>query len=332
MIDKKITYIFCLLLLPFFCHSQEQPDSTKRFKRYFTPKPKLASFSYKGIADFKLNGESDAFGKENANVKRNIRRDMYLRVPCFIKNGTLIGVGLRYRHEKFRFSDINAVDKGPYRKFEDKGLRSAGVDILFQRKLDEDKKIQGNLGFRLNGDTYRGGAIQDFLKVSLFVLYKKKKNDRTEIGYGIAAGYDLGSPLVYPIFSYKRHLTKHLTLDLNLPKQARFMYGFSDKTFLSWTAEVSGASYRVERPLLEGYDRLEIRKSEFRTYLRLEREIHDWIWLGAEAGYNQYINFYTSEPRELRDNAIITFDTSPAPFFKVGIFFVPPKKIYDKMR
>lgn len=192
--------------------------------------------------------------------------------------------------------------------------------------------MKGSFSVRLNGDTYHSENLHRFLKVSLIATYSKKKNERTEIGWGLAGGYDLGSPLVYPLFTYNHYFNRHFQVDLSLPKKASLIYGFSNKTFLTFTSEISGASYHIEDTILNDYGSLEIRKSEFRAKLRFEQEIHDWLWLGVECGTLKYINFFVSEPTALRSEALISLEPNQAHFFKISIFMVPPQKIYEVMR
>ena len=243
----------------------------------------------------------------------------------------LVGLGLVYRHEQFRFEEVDPTNYSLYTRLQDKGLRRTGIDLLFQKTCSRNRIFQGSLNIRLNGDTYQG-EIHRFLKASLILNRIKRKNKRTQIGWGIVGGYDLGTPVAYPIFIYKHFFNPHLQLNLSLPKQASLSYGFSDKMFLTFTSEISGASYRIEDQLLKDFNRLEIRKSEFRAKLRFDRELHDWLWFGVEFGLLKYINFFVSKPQDFRNDAIIELDPVQAHFFKFSLFAVIPNKFQDIIR
>lgn len=325
---------YCLslfLFIPIVCLSQANTDSTdfRRFGKLFGTKPKILSVSLKSVQNFGLRTSSEETTNESADVSENLRRDAYMRFPIYIKNGTIIGLNLRYRHEKFRFSDASKEDYKLFQRLEDSGLRSTGFDAILLTKDKKERTLTARLGFRLNGDSFNKDGIFKFFKASFFAIRTHKKNKYTSFGYGISAGYDLGVPAAYPVFVYQHYFNKHLSVDLNLPKKASIIYGFSDKTFLTWTTELSGASYHVARPLLNGFTDLELRKSEVRSYLRFEQEIYDFLWFGAELGGMQYLNFFVSEPKDRRRDAIINLETDPAYFFKIGIFLVPPKKVYN---
>lgn len=332
MIQQKCVLCCVLCLLVAFTKSllaQDKPDSTVQ---YFDMKPKLASFSLTTVRDFGVSGSSEEFGNSDAEIKENLRRDLFLRFPVYMKHRWLIGLGLVYRHEKFRFDDSDQLNYPLYNRLEDKGLRRTGLDVLFKKSYTRKRSLQGSFSIRMNGDSYRSENLHRYLKVSLIATYSKKKNARTTIGWGVAGGYDLGSPLVYPLFTYQHFFNKNFQVDLSLPKKASLRYGFSEKMFLTFTAEISGASYHIEDSILKDYGRLEIRKSEFRTKLSFDREIYDWLWFGVECGGLKYINFFVSEPTGLRDESIIELVPNQAHFFKFSLFFVPPRKIYDVMR
>ncbi|MFT5618865.1 MAG: hypothetical protein ACI85I_002100 [Arenicella sp.] len=332
MIPSQIKYIlFTLLAVTSTLCCAQNTDSTdfRKFGTLFRAKPKLFSISLKSVQDFSLNTASDETTNEKADVSENLRRDVYLRFPCYIKNGTIIGLNLRYRHERFRFSNASKEDYKLFQNLEDNGLRSTGFDAILRRKDKKERTLTAKLGFRLNGDSFNENGLNKFLKVSFFAIRTHTKNKYTNLGYGLSAGYDLGIPVIYPVFVYQHYFNQHLSVDLNLPKKASLIYGFSDKTFLTWTTEISGASYHVARPLLDGFNNLELRKSEVRSFLRFEQEIYDFLWFGAELGGMQYLNFFVSKPKDRRQDAIINLETDPAYFFKIGVFLVPPKKVYN---
>ncbi len=335
MLPNPTKYVLLIFLIAStsLCIAQTNTDTTdfRRFGKLFGTKPKLLSISWKSVENFGLRTSSDETTDEDANVDENIRRDIYMRFPIYVKNGTLIGLNLRYRHEKFKFVDSSNEDYRLFQNLEDNGLRSTGFDAFLRKKDKKERTITATLGFRLNGDSFDEDDLHTFLKVSFFGIRTHTKNKYTSIGYGIAAGYDLGRPTIYPVFVYQHYFNKNLSVNLRLPKEASLIVGFSDKTFLTWTTEISGASYHVARPLLDGFNDLEFRKSEVRSFLRFEQEIYDFLWFGAELGGMQYINLFVSRPQDRRRDAIINLETDPAYFFKLGVFLVPPKKVYDKI-
>lgn len=270
MLLNQIKYIlFVILIIPSsLCLAQTNTDTTdfRRFGKLFGTKPKLFSISLKSVQNFNIRTESDETTNEKADVSENLRRDIYMRFPIYVKNGTIVGLNLRYRHEKFRFSNASKENYKLFQELENNGLRSTGFDAILRKNDKKERTLTARLGFRLNGDSFNKDGIFKFLKVSFFGIRTHTKNKYTSFGYGFSAGYDLGIPAIYPIFVYQHYFNKHLSINLNLPKEASFIYGFSDKTFLTWTTEISGASYHVARPLLDGFNDLEFRKSEVRSF------------------------------------------------------------------
>lgn len=316
-----------------FCyHTNHAQDVDSTNITYYEIRPKIASASFTTVRDFKLLANSDIAGDAEGNIQQNLRRDAFIRCPIYSQNNTIIGLGLVYRHEVFSFEDITLIDYPFFQRLEDKGLRRAGLDVFYQTKYSNQRKLRGSVNFRFNGDSYQIKNLHRFLKVSLFALYTKQKSPQTEIGWGIVAGYDLGQPLIYPIFSYKHYFNQHFSVNLNLPKEVNAIYGFNNKTFLTFTTEISGASYHIENPLVQGFDGLEIRKSELRMKLRLDREIYDWLWVGAEVGGLRYLNFRLAERKSLLDTNVINVSPANAQFLNFSIFIVAPRKLYEKIR
>ena len=315
------------LFFPATCYAQ-QADSTI----YYQMRPKIARYALTTVRDFKVLATSDLSGDAEGDIQQNLRRDAFIRFPLIMKDDLLVGLGLVYRHEKFSFDNIQQIDYPFFDRLEDKGLRRTGLDVFYQKKYSKQRRLKGNVSFRLNGDSYQLENLHRFLKVSLVVVYTKQKSPQTEIGWGIVAGYDLGRPLVYPMFSYKHYFNQHFSVDLSLPKEANLIYAFDPKTFLTFTTEISGASYHIEDPLIQDFERLEIRKSELRAKLRLDREIYDWLWVGVEAGGLRYLNFAVADRKNLRDETLINVNPATAQFFNFSLFIVPPRKMYQNIK
>ncbi|MGB0522225.1 MAG: DUF6268 family outer membrane beta-barrel protein [Flammeovirgaceae bacterium] len=312
--------------------SQAQQSLSDSLPQFYEPQSKLINLSLTTIRDFGVATQSDQFGNDHADIRENLRRDFSARFPFYIKDGWALGLGFLYRHEQFRFEDITNTNYPLFQQLENKGLRRTGFDVLFQRTTKNKHTIQGSFGIQFNGDTYKSRALLRLLKVSGVVIYSTQKSPRTEIGWGVLGGYDLGSPRIYPVFSYKHFFNKHLKLQMTLPRSVNLSYGFSNKMFLTFTTELSGASYHIVDELLEGFDNLQIRKSEVRAKLRFDREIHDWLWFGIEYGGLRYINFFVSDPQGFQDNEIVDLQPELTQFMKFSLYMTPPKKFLEAIK
>jgi hypothetical protein len=255
-----------------------------------------------------------------------------MAVPLLLKDSLKMGLMFKYSREEFYFENPDQIEYPVYQRIEDHALNSYGVRWLFQKEgRREGHRWQGYAGVEMNGDRVRFDAVYHYLKLSVALFYMNRKNPRTELGYGLRFGYDLGIPLLLPLFSYQHHFSPRFSTSMVLPKQASMTYAFNPKTFLTAGAEISGASYHLENVNLLGYSRLETRKSEARLSLSFAREIHDWLWIEAESGGVRFINFFISEPRELRNNALITLSANESFFFNIKLLVMVPRRFRGQL-
>ncbi|MEM9859090.1 MAG: DUF6268 family outer membrane beta-barrel protein, partial [Bacteroidota bacterium] len=188
------------------------------------------------------------------------------------------------------------------------------------------------LNSSLNSDEPQLENFFDQLKSSVAFIYGKQVNPNKQVGYGLSFGYDLGQPAIFPLFIYNNDFNLHWGLELLLPKSIKLRYSPSNQWHFYATSELKGASYHLQDEVLDGFDQLEFRRSSVRPNLTVEREIHDWLWVGGTMGYRIPINIFISEPGENRRNSIIEIDADAALYFNFSIFLVPPAKLYDKAK
>ena len=97
---------------------------------------------------------------------------------------------------------------------------------------------------------------------------------------------------------------------------------------------MGGASYRLdnEGTVFSNYNKLHLFRSELRYTLNYEREIHDWLWFGIEAGYRQNLRFNLTNGPRGRADVIIRNTLRDAPVVNASIFVVPPRFFLKKKK
>lgn len=293
-------------------------------------RPVFLEFEYAGIRDYGIQSISDELGNSRAEVKNNRRLRFKLNIPLVLQDSLRLAMGLSYEHEQFRFEDIQQANYPLYERLEDKSLRSMGVRFYLKKDLDNGRFLKSRFGVDLNGDRIRTIGFSRFFKGNVSLLYGRQKNPTTEIGYGIYAGYDLGIFSAFPVFNYTKILSDQWMLELLLPKSARIIHTPSERVQLNALLEVSGASYHMQDEVLPGFNSLELRKSELRFLLSMNREIYDFIWASVSLGAIRNINFFVSEPRKLRRDAIIYAEPFFAYTVEFRLYLVPPRKMFNK--
>ncbi len=298
----------------------------------FKPRPKFIELEFETLNNFRIRAKSDQVGDADARASQNLIRQAKLKFPLILKkDANLIG-GLSYRHEQFKFDRVSEPGYPLYVQFEDKPLKRIAANFYYKRNMRNQHFFFAFLNNSLNSDDPQFENFLDQLKSSFSIIYGKQVNPNKQLGYGVSFGYDLGQPSVFPLFIYNNDFSLHWGLELLLPKSTKLRYSPSNELHFYATTELQGASYHLQNEVLEGFERLEFRRSSVRFNLTVEREIHDWLWIGGTLGYRLPINFFLSEPRERRNNSIILLDVKTAPYFNFSIFVVPPAKLYKKAK
>lgn len=298
----------------------------------FKPRPKFIEFEYETFNNFRVNANSDVIGDAAATISQNLIRQVKLKFPIILKkNVNLIG-GLGYQHEQFKFSNFTEPGYPLFTTFEDKPFKKISASFYLKKNLKNKKFLYVFLLNSLNGDTPQFASFFNQLKSSVAGILGKQVNPNKQVGYGLTFGYALGQPSVFPLFIYNNDMSLHWGLELLLPKSVKLRYSPTNKLHFYATTELQGASYHIQDLEIEGIDKFEFRRSSVRMNLKVEREIHDWLWVGVTAGYRVPINIFLSEPRQNRSNSIVEIDANNSTYYKFSIFIVPPAKIYNRAK
>lgn len=303
-------------------------QASERFK----PRPKFIEFNYETFDGFAVKATSGAIGDARARIRQNLVRTAKFKFPIILKKHLNLIGGFGYQHEQFKFTNITEPGYPLFVAFEDKPLKKISSSFYLRRNLKNKKFLFLFLNNSLNGDAAPFVNFFDQLKSSIAVIYGKQKNPNKQVGYGLSFGYDLGQPSIFPLFIFNNDLSLHWGVELILPKSAKLRYSPSNKIHFYAVAELQGASYHIQNLSLAGGNKFEFRRSSARLNLKIEREIHDWLWLGITAGYRMPLSIFVSEPGEGRKNSLIKVDAKNAAYYQFSIFMVPPAKLYKKAK
>jgi len=302
------------------------------------PRAKAVIVKFELHPDYKIisTGKSGSFGNSEGEIKRNRRWDFRVRFPIVNKPSLIIAGGLKYTNEEFRFSDLSGVNSYPlYQHLEDKPLKTAGIHFYVVKPTKNKKYFILRTSFDLNGD-YGSDKFgkKEFLKFSITPLIGWKQNDNLSYAVGFTYGYTFGKPLIVPVFSYNKNFSCHLGIESVLPISLKLRYTKNEKNYLYTGLELAGASYRLDNegtPFAD-YNKLHLFRSELRYTVNYEREIHDWLWFGIEAGYRQNLRFSLNNGPRTRSDVIISNKLKGSALINASIFMVPPQKFMKKKK
>ena len=308
------------------------------------PRPVGISFEYEKVLDYRITTYSNVEDYPNGEgeINRNRRIKFKFKLPVINKDHFKFAMGFRYSHEEFRFESPDELDYPFYQSLENKPLKSFGSDFYFMLPRKNNTFFALALNLSINGDYYQKDVpFFDYLKVSVAPIFGIKKHDNLIYGFGFAYSYVFGDPSISPVISYMHTFNKKWGIEALLPLEAKVRYNIGPGSFLYAGAKLRGASYHIhlDNTMLNDNGTAELRQSEIKFQVTLRREIYDFIWFSANAGYRHNINFNIADSNRNRSATnffdreyLLESNLENAFFFNFSLDIVTPKKWYDKRK
>jgi len=340
---KKLLFIGAVTILctPF---AQAQHPETETVEEYASPsvrntgKSRGIVLSYERLPQFDINSKSKdpRIDSGSGRVKRNNKFDVRLYAPLVNKPQTKVIFGLEYGLEEFNFDEVEPADYALYRYLEDKNLHSLGAQLAYLRSIDNRRFYLIRIKGDLNGDWEKDGAsnnLIDYLKSTFEAGYGWKKSPDYVIGVGFQIGYTFGRRSIYPAIIYNRTFNDNWGVESIFPANARLRYNVNEKTLLYTGYKIDGASYNlfVDEGPLSQFKEIELRRTDFKGFLRLEREIYDFLWFSLEGGFRQYYRNRVFDEIGSRDE-VLKNDLAGAGYVRFELYAVPPRKFMEKQK
>ena len=338
---------FMFFALPLSLRAQVPADSANTPKeiKYASPsvngmgKSKGIIVNYEWQPDFGITSTSKQpqIGNREAQVRRNNKVDIKAYVPFVNKPRFKLVGGFNYFFEEFNFEEPDKDTDYPfYANLEDRNLKTISGQLVMLRPINERNFYVFRIKGELNGDySTHEVAVPDYLKTTVEYLYGWRKNMNLTYGIGAQLGYALGRRRIYPAFLYNQTFNDRWGIEALLPANADLRYNASERSLWFGGFSVDGASYNINVRNIGNptFETLELRRSEVRARIRWEREIYDFLWLGAEAGYRENISFNAFE-KDANDGFLFGKNEDPvidnklkgAAIFSLELFLVPPRR------
>ncbi len=291
-------------------------------------RPKIAEFSIENLIDYKTTSSSEILGMENAEIENDLVLKLKLGAPIKLKGRTKLALQFKYYRQHFDINDTNYEIGNKsislFNRLDNSTFLNAGLRFLYTYDLTKIHKLTFVAGSEIKSDQLK---INN--QSTLYFLsgnYTKQLSNSKKIGFGIYLARSLAVNSIYPLFIYESKISNNLTLDLLLPKSASLRYKLNEKSYLIAKASINGFRYNLSKDNVN----FTLRKSDVRFTLTYEREIHDWLWFGLEAGYNKNLRYVLTHSGERSRNAFANLASNDATFLKFSFFIVPPKKFFNK--
>lgn len=268
-------------------------------------------------------------GEATLHSLDNIEYD--LKLPIVLKERTKLLVGLEYTFDYYRFQNQEDLQYEFYSRLNKEGFKSRKLKFYFVHSLSSKNFISIRTSAALNGNVSESKQpIYRFAKYSLAFIYGWQKSLTNSYGMGIYLDYTFGRPFAYPVFEWNRSWSKKWGFEAKLPAKFKLRYTPNDGLCFYGGYQVEGISYRVvpvveETGFLEEY---EIRRSDIKLSLAVEKCLYDFIWMGFEAGIDYNIRVDAQDGGSLYNNTdLLKSQLEPAPFINLFVFLVPTESI-----
>lgn len=259
-----------------------------------------------------------------------------LQYPVVSKNNITVALLLNYLRTDYSFSG-DPSDHPLTNALATNGLTSTSFSSIIFKPLSLKKFMLFQAAAAVNG-TYSFGSLDNAgpARFSAAAIYGWKPHDRKMWGLGLSRTY-LGGALNYlPVVYYQYSSSDgKYGVDALLPSRLNLKRYFTPQTILSAGFNFQGNTYQLTNLNVEGsengsvVENPELRRSELRFRLVLEKGITKTLWATAQAGLRYNWEYNIDDDDFFRslfsDDPYLSENTLTNPlFFQLGLSWVSP--------
>ncbi|KYG82237.1 DUF6268 family outer membrane beta-barrel protein [Roseivirga echinicomitans] len=292
-----------------------------------TYRPKVVEFSTEYLSNYKAYEKPTGESNSISSIEKDNLLRVRLGVPVILKEKTLFAFQFKYYRQ---FYGLGAGQQGELFDFlNNNSLYNAGLNFLYQRNISKEKKFTLIVLTELASDTW--GINQFSNRYLAMGEYSKQLNESTIIGYGGVVNYALGLLNIYPTFTYKKQLSDKMLFEAILPSSINLRYHLRESTYFIFQTELVNWRFNLTDALENEAHLITLQRADIYFKLKLEQEIHDWLWLGVDVGYVNNLTYFTVNPGDRIKKAISEYDIKDSSYLRFSIFLVPPRKLWDSL-
>ena len=297
---------------------------------------KLLSLSFDVVGNNSFNtvaGKefSGNYTSQNADLKHNSGLRIETNYPLISKNSLIFNAYLNYWESHYQFKENQSSVANLLKK---QALRTAVIGAVVFKPIDSKKFFIFQADGSLNGNYNFVDINPDFKKVKISgsVLYGWKRNENTNLAFGVTRTFRGGRMLHIPVILWNKTFNNNWGVEMLFPARAAVRRNFSTKSLLLLGYELEGQSYHLQstQGAASSYfnstsnaNDWELRKSEFRMRLSWEKAITDFVWfnvqMGAVFNYRLHVDEAANKSKSWLKNELGT----PL-YFRMGIQLVSP--------
>lgn len=291
-------------------------------------RPKIAEFSYEYLSRYNVFVRPDDQSGAISDIEKDRLLRLRLGAPIVLKQKSVFGFQFKYYYQTYGVARADGVmENDLFRHLDNNPLTNAGINFLYQRNFTEDKNLTLVGVAEIASDRWILNRYSS--RYYVYGQYMKTLNNRSKIGYGGVVNYALGVLNVYPTFAYHRKLSEHMLFEANLPSNLNLRYHLSQQTHFILQTEFSNWRFNITDALESGPHLLTVQRADVYFKLKLEQEIHDWLWFGVDLGYVNNVNYFIVDPGGRIREALQKYDLKDSAYLRFSIFMVPPRKLWE---
>lgn len=286
--------------------------------------------------------QGDAFVSESATISSNSAFGLLGNFPILSRNNILINLGVEYNEQYYSIEEANYTNP-LVQNLEASPLRRTALQATVFKPLNEKRYLLAFVGGELNGDYDFGNYDISKLRIPAAVIYGFKPSDYFMWGIGGARTY-LGGSLNYlpVVYYYQTFKNPKWGIEAVLPSRLFMRYRPNSKTLINGGFTITGATYHLSRfrsfeldyyalnglPYAKKEDNIELRRSELRVGMGIQRAMSDFIWLNLQAGVRLNWSYNVDEGdffRGFDDEGLYMVNELSTPLYvRLDISFVSP--------
>jgi len=271
------------------------------------------------------------YDPQKTHLQNNTGLRLETNYPLISKNSIVLNTYLNYLESNYSFGD-NQTDLSNI--FATHPLRSTVFGAVIFKPINEKKFFIFQADASLNGNYDFVDISPDFnkIKVSGSVLFGWKRNEHTNLAFGLSRTYRGGSALIIPVILWNKTFNSTWGAEVLFPARAAVRRNFSTKSLMILGYELEGQSYHIQNnngtasPFFSSgssSNNWELRKSEIRARLSWDKAITDFIWFNIQAG--AVINYRFDIVQEANKSDAWLTNSMNTPFYlRFGIQLVSP--------
>lgn len=294
------------------------------------PRSKGVIFSKESSLDHNIDYSDN--GTVSERIDQNSRYSFKMKVPVINKEHFKLVMGGGYAQEQFEFEQSTELSNPLFLALQDRPLRSLSLSTYMVKPMLNNRYIVFRMQGRLNGDfDSKALGYSEFLRINAVGVYGWKLSPDRILAVGASFNHLFGRATVIPVVLYYHTVNDHWGLEANLPANFRLRYMPNERNVLYGGMALSGANYRLDA--IADAAPFFLEKSEIRSTLTYEREIHDWCWIGLTVGHRGQFSFDASSTNNVSrrpNDLILETQVEGTLFYNLSLFIVAPRKFLNK--